>query len=244
MPWCPKCKSEYVEGVKKCADCKCDLVDKLTKSAMIDALKEEAVEDTYDTEESLADTNEETEASEPEKQITREEFEAMVRARRPQRPGVYVRSAARAEDNKSSGYTLLIVGILGMAALILIMTGIIPIWTNSSSRFLTYGVMGLLFIVFILSGISSLKNAKKYEQKAEFEQSLTEEIKTWCRENLSASVIDGMLSKEERMLPEELIYFRRVIRMKERIGMQYVNVDGGLIDQLIEELYSEFFEQE
>ncbi|MBP5160042.1 MAG: hypothetical protein ILP10_07055 [Lachnospiraceae bacterium] len=29
MPWCPLCKNEYREGITKCADCGCDLVDSL-----------------------------------------------------------------------------------------------------------------------------------------------------------------------------------------------------------------------
>ncbi len=29
MPWCPKCKTEYQEGIEKCADCGSDLVDEL-----------------------------------------------------------------------------------------------------------------------------------------------------------------------------------------------------------------------
>lgn len=29
MPWCPKCKDEYVEGIKTCVDCGVDLVDEL-----------------------------------------------------------------------------------------------------------------------------------------------------------------------------------------------------------------------
>ncbi len=29
MPWCPKCKNEYVEGITTCADCGVDLVDEL-----------------------------------------------------------------------------------------------------------------------------------------------------------------------------------------------------------------------
>lgn len=29
MPWCPNCKNEYVEGITRCVDCGCDLVDSL-----------------------------------------------------------------------------------------------------------------------------------------------------------------------------------------------------------------------
>ena len=29
MPWCPKCKCEYREGITTCVDCKVDLVEDL-----------------------------------------------------------------------------------------------------------------------------------------------------------------------------------------------------------------------
>lgn len=29
MPWCPKCKNEYVNGIEKCADCDIELLDEL-----------------------------------------------------------------------------------------------------------------------------------------------------------------------------------------------------------------------
>lgn len=34
MPWCPKCKNEYREGIKICSDCGTELVDKLEESDM------------------------------------------------------------------------------------------------------------------------------------------------------------------------------------------------------------------
>ncbi len=36
MPWCPECKNEYVEGIKTCSDCKCDLVDDLEDETIHD----------------------------------------------------------------------------------------------------------------------------------------------------------------------------------------------------------------
>ena len=42
MPWCPKCKNEYVEGTKECADCGCALVETLTeRKAVIFGEKEQ-----------------------------------------------------------------------------------------------------------------------------------------------------------------------------------------------------------
>ena len=31
MPWCPKCRNEYVEGITRCADCGSELVDSLNE---------------------------------------------------------------------------------------------------------------------------------------------------------------------------------------------------------------------
>lgn len=42
MPWCPKCKNEYVEGTKECADCGCALVETLAeRKAVIFGEKEQ-----------------------------------------------------------------------------------------------------------------------------------------------------------------------------------------------------------
>lgn len=44
MPWCPKCKNEYVKGIRVCADCGCELVeslDELEKTAMTFGTEEE-----------------------------------------------------------------------------------------------------------------------------------------------------------------------------------------------------------
>lgn len=43
MPWCPKCKTEYLSHVKICVDCKTPLMDNLSP----DKLEPEALETVY-----------------------------------------------------------------------------------------------------------------------------------------------------------------------------------------------------
>ena len=47
MPWCPKCKNEYQDGIRLCADCGCELVNKLTE-------REEIADGTYEEMEGLS----------------------------------------------------------------------------------------------------------------------------------------------------------------------------------------------
>ena len=65
---------------------------------------------------------------------------------------VYQDMKAKAEDFKSSAYTLLLVGIVGIAALILMETGVLPFRLAGSGKYITYIVMGTLFVIFIVMG--------------------------------------------------------------------------------------------
>ena len=44
MAWCPKCKCEYVDGIKVCADCGCDLVESLEEAERMQGQQEISVE--------------------------------------------------------------------------------------------------------------------------------------------------------------------------------------------------------
>ena len=41
MPWCPVCKNEYREGIKLCAECKVELVERLEDEKKSDELSEQ-----------------------------------------------------------------------------------------------------------------------------------------------------------------------------------------------------------
>lgn len=220
MPWCPKCKTEYREGFLVCADCGSELVEEES----YEASAQEKLDD-FLTQERL---------------LEEETKEAEDTVERPTGRGTafYQDSAERASDNRSSGWILLIIGFLGIIVLILGMVGILPFHFGNS--YLFYGVMGAIFILFVVSGGISMKNAKLLEKKAVSENTLRESLWDWCRENLDAETIDDAVGSREE--EEEVLFFKRFSYIKERLNRQFVNLDQGFLERFIDDkIYEEIF---
>lgn len=233
MPWCPKCRNEYVAGVQKCADCGCDLVDSLKQTQQnIPICPKEMPQ------------AEEEEGLEPKSVPQEADMEELIKQQKQaamfQGSHIYQKSSEKAEDFKSSAYVLLLVGIGGMVLLVLIVAGLLPISLDGWNRYLTGGVMGTMFLLFIIMGILSLRSSKTLLGKAVREDELTREILNWCRKNLTAEVVDGILT-EELNLPEEAKYFKRALYMKERISHQFLNLDENYLEQLVDDYYQEIY---
>ena len=117
--------------------------------------------------------------------------EALERRKRlAEGPGIYVESSKKAQDFKSGGFSLLFVGGIGLIFVLLVLFNVIPLHMNLFSKYLIIGVMGSLFILFIVMGFLSVKSYKKFEIKASEEDHLTNNLKTWCKENLTKDIID------------------------------------------------------
>lgn len=225
MPWCPICKNEYREGIKLCAECKVELVDHLEDGKEQDAGLEE--------QEKLARLRAMIAAASDEQDEEIPEEIPVYHA--------YQNSAAKAEDNRTSAYTLLFVGIVGFILVILIFVGVIPIYRNTSTtKYLICGVMGAMFILFIVFGIVSMRNSRILLVKAKSENSLLSELTKWCEENLSAETIDQGLFEEE--MAEEQKYFKRTDKMKKIISDKFMNLDEALLEHFVDEYYQGLFE--
>ena len=235
MPWCPKCKNEYREGILQCAECKVPLVESLEEVGGSDEPEgyEEKERELLTEEENLEELleGEEEEQTQEESPKERVHYHA------------YQNSADKAEDNRSSAYTLLLVGGVGLLVDVLVMMGVIPVYVNGGiSKYLVCGVMGAMFVLFLVFGGVSMKSSRILMVKAKSEDSLLSEITRWCEENLIAAKIDDQIGEQE--VPEEQKYFSRVEKMKELIGDKFLNLDEAFLDHFVDDYYRKLFENE
>ena len=284
MPWCPKCKNEYREGVTVCADCGCELVeeeqfahlssvtfgdreqleklrkylefnkiqgvtiqfdeeDKVYELLVREEDRQKAVSMTRvflkesqnreaQQEQTETDADGETEIPEAEETETEKQEESSS-------AGLYLNSSTRAEENRSSAWTLLLVGVLGMVFVILGITGVLPVHIGNTYMF--YGVMSAVFILFLVMGVVSMKNAKIFDKKAESENTLKDTMIQWYQENLSADSVDAEI-EDAKNTTDELLYFKRVQKLKEKFNHQFMNLDQAFLEHFIdEEVYEHVF---
>ena len=210
MPWCPKCKNEYREGFSVCADCGSVLVDEET------FVRLEA--------EQPADFSSEAAEEKAGASQSRGKGES---SRIPYRD-----NAERASENRSSAWVLMAVGGFGIAVLILGITGMIPL--HFSNAYLFYGVMAAVFIQFLVAGIISMKNALIFEKSAESENSVKTALLDWCRQNLRKEDLDQQIGIEEKP-SMEILYFRRFEAIKAKLNHQFLNLDQGFLEKLIDD---------
>ncbi|MBE5892534.1 MAG: hypothetical protein E7286_04040 [Lachnospiraceae bacterium] len=167
--------------------------------------------------------------------------EKIVRASRSNSKA-YMNSAQKAEDNRSSAWVLLIVGILGLIVLVLGGLGVLPL--RIGNPYLFYGVMSALFLLLVVMGFVSMKSARLFARTAESENSLKKTLLDWCKGNINASQIDAAI-EDAAKLGDEVLYMRRYDVIKDMLNHQFMNLDQEFLDELIdEEIYDLVFTAE
>lgn len=151
----------------------------------------------------------------------------------------FVRLSDKYADITSSASTMLIVGIVGILFMILVLADIIPLPLNSSTAWLFDSVMGGIFIIFIISGIVSFMHAKQVKIDADEEDKLIDELLSWSKENITKDMLDEGLDLTQ---PEELLYFNRADKIKDKLMHQFENADEALIAEFTEQIYQNIYE--
>ncbi len=163
----------------------------------------------------------------------------------------FVRLSDKYQDITSSASTMLLVGIIGILFMILVLADIIPLPLNSSTAWLFDSVMGGIFIIFIISGIISFMHAKQVKIDADEEDKLIEELLTWADINISTQYLPNVLKIKEMLdevldltQPEELLYFNRADKIKDKLMHQFENADEALIYEYTEQIYQNIYESD
>ncbi len=267
MPWCPKCKNEYREGISVCADCGIGLVDSLHESdviltfgekeqmerllAFLDYNKISGAYLSEDPNEHVFELRVPTDILEAAKHaaavfMIEENKETQDMGEQEETPdvivnakGPYKNNAQKAEEFRSSGYVLVIVGALGLIFDVLIATGVVSFAFFGQNNYLAYGVMGFMFLTFLIIGVRSFSSAKTYSGKIEEENQLKEEILSWASQSLTKETVDAQA--EISGLSEEESYFKRFDAMKRMTTSKFMNLDSAFVDALLDELYPQIF---
>lgn len=274
MPWCPECKTEYVEGIKCCSDCNCELIEELDESSEQSVIfgEKEFLEELnafieynklprgrispiidsdnsyelYINEDDIEITKKVIRIFLQEKSFT--ELEEKEKTEEKNAFGTslrpYQNKTERAAEVKSSAYTLTIVGIIGIILVILLEFNLLPISLSVFTKHMMSSVMGALFLIFTVMGFHSFSSLKKINEQGHQESNLMKEMKRWSENNLNKESIDAAVFTLDEEFQSEIKYFMRSEEIKKQICNQFLNLEEGFLDKFIEEEYIELYKEE
>ncbi len=242
MPWCPKCKTEYIEGIEVCADCHTPLVASLEEDKTQEEPAKDKVSDgekdlddqSPDNEDEIADKDTDKQEDE-EEELTEEDLSRKLR----EHTATYVRPEEKYCDTRSSGYMLTILGAAGLIVLLLIITDVIHLSLDPVMQYIFYGVLAVLFVVFLVMGISSLKKAGEYKKRMTSEKESFQNLLDWLCSDEQKTRLDRCHDGETS--PEEA-YFACQELMKQMLLQKEPDIKEEYMNYIIEKAYNQLYE--
>ncbi len=151
---------------------------------------------------------------------------------------VYQNYEGKAADNKSSAYSFLVVGVIGVVIVILSWFGKLPFSIGGSGNWFSHGVMFAIFAIFIAVGIISAKSVGKYKALAKKEADAQSEVETYLEDAFTYEVLSEIEAETE-----EEAYFKRMNYMRTQVSETFaeVGLDEAFVESLLDEHYDKLF---
>lgn len=168
-------------------------------------------------------------------ELKSEEAEHMLSDLRTEQSTIYVKKRDKYNDLKFSGISFIILGLLGLAAVIL----------NHYKQFVnleTYSlvIMGGVFLLFAVIGVNSLIRAKKIKGLVSEETEESDEVITWIAENITDDFIRSYYDEDDT---EENNYFTVHHRLCEIAIENFPHFPVEYIEELMDERYNQFCDE-
>jgi len=229
MPWCPKCRTEYQEGIDKCADCGSDLVDELPEEEEV--VGEEFAVDVEITEGGVegAEGAESAENAMSEEELE-EALEEMKRRTEPAK--VYVSKTDESRDMVQTSVTFLVFAGILITFFVLGALNVIT-WFSSIPSII---VLGAMSVGCCLVGINAAFRARRAQGKIGEEEKLKGKVNEWLISNVIKDEIEEKFASVE---PEEARYLKEVEFVKDELMKEVEGVDEALADTMVEAFFDE-----
>lgn len=212
MPYCPKCKTEFLSGIETCSDCGSSLVDELPEGEEILVPDWEAMD-------------------EKERSISAQKEADQFRNAAST---VYVKKADKYEDLHSTAVCFTVLGILGLIFCILNLIGIVSFYRNPIQLI----ALLIIFIIFTAIGISSYFRSKEVKGQISEEKNLTDKINQWMEKIITKELLDSF---SDPSVSAEVNFLQQTERIKEMIQKEFQIKEDSYLDTIIDEFFNEHF---
>lgn len=151
----------------------------------------------------------------------------------------YVEAGKKYEDVKSTTFTFLLIGSIGILLLLLLWIGILPITFSMFTQIMITVVLGMLFLFFLIVGIKSFGEMKLLAESKSKEECTTIQIKQWFQENYSADAISNGMDTED--ISMEQLYFLRSENISRLMKEAFPSLEENFLEYMTEKIYQMYF---
>ena len=151
---------------------------------------------------------------------------------------VYQNYESKAEENKSSAISFLVIGALGCVVVALSWFGMLPFSIGGKGNWFSHGVMFAFFVIFFIIGIVSAKSVGKYKALADKEADTQNELEKYLEEQFALEVLSGIEADTE-----EEAYFKRMTFMREKVAEDFPeeSENAVFVESLLDVHYDKIF---
>lgn len=235
MPWCPKCKNEFVEGITHCSDCGETLVDNLQDYESNEFKPDSFEPDTFEADAFESDSFE-SDAFESDTLESDTKFNPSPNSMiSPPISPLYTKASDRKEEYSSSSFSFLIVAVITFIVGILISLNKINLSAQPSARLKYILILFAITVVFVLLAFFSNRKAKLLSHSVDQEEQQLTMILAYFKQQPDVPQEDQYSTMDE-------LYFARNEWLMQNLHDYDSTFTTAYCDYLAEYLYQELFE--